>query len=339
LDGQFSERAVKEACGIKWAPPSIAALSNARRFAVGLAFPAEHRQSVAQVAESLAATFGEDRVLYDRFHQAEFARPDLDTHLAELYRTESDLVVIFLAPEYATGTWAGLQWRHVRQLLATIERERIMLVALGDPGDLAPLGTLGTIGYIDARHLSSDDLAEAIVARYRANRESQRETFVADVSRVDQYAPGTLVGRDPEIAFLSGVWNKAMRGESPRLHVVVIVGVGGAGKTALVSAWTVDFAAQDWPSCDAAFAWSFYGQGSHEQGASSAIARRPQLQRPDSKKDAAWPGSSGIVAHCSSSMVWTHCSIHRIRHNRASSRTSVSRAFSEALPRSIEACA
>src|SRR6185295_201572 len=42
------------------------------------------------------------------------------------------------------------------------------------------------------------------------------------------------------------------------------------GKTALVSKWAADLAHEDWPGCDAVFAWSFYSQGTREQTAASS---------------------------------------------------------------------
>jgi len=56
---------------------------------------------VEQVAGHLASAFGKERVLYDNYHEAEFARPNLDVYLPELYRERSELVVLFLYPEYA----------------------------------------------------------------------------------------------------------------------------------------------------------------------------------------------------------------------------------------------
>ena len=40
--------------------------------------------------------------------------------------------------------------------------------------------------------------------------------------------------------------------------------------TSLVAKWAADLAYQDWPGCDAVFAWSFYSQGTREQTAVSS---------------------------------------------------------------------
>jgi len=46
-----------------------------RRFEIALSFPGEHRDYVKEVAAHLASAFGEERVLYDHFHDAEAAIP------------------------------------------------------------------------------------------------------------------------------------------------------------------------------------------------------------------------------------------------------------------------
>ena len=61
-----------------------------------------------------------------------------------------------------------------------------------------------------------------------------------------------------------------MRGETKRPHVLTFVALGGEGKTSLVAKWAADLAHQDWPGCDAVFAWSFYSQGTREQTAASS---------------------------------------------------------------------
>ncbi len=57
-----------------------------KRFQIALSFPGEHRDFVEQVAAVLAEKTGRDRVLYDRYYEAEIARPDLDTDLQDLRR-------------------------------------------------------------------------------------------------------------------------------------------------------------------------------------------------------------------------------------------------------------
>ena len=94
--------------------------------------------------------------------------------------------------------------------------------------------------------------------------------FQADIARTLKYAPEKLIGRDGELKLLNDTWLKVRRAESPRPHVLTFVALGGEGKTSLVTKWAAEMAAQDWPGCDAAFAWSFYSQGAGEQRAASS---------------------------------------------------------------------
>jgi TIR domain-containing protein len=136
-----------------------------RRFRIALSFPGEHRPFVEQVAEHLAAAVGRERVLYDKFYEAEFARVNLDVYLPRLYREQSELIVLFLCPEYAAKRWCRLEWRHIRQLIATLDEDRIMLVSFGSPGDLSELGILSGDGYVDIGSRPASEIAGLILQR------------------------------------------------------------------------------------------------------------------------------------------------------------------------------
>src|SRR5437763_432991 len=143
---------------------------NAPRFTIALSYPGEHRQIVEPIADLLAKAFGEGQVLYDKYHDAELARLDLDTYLPSLYRESSELIVLFLCPEYAGKRWCNLEWRHIKQLIATVNAGRLMLLSIGDPGDLSTLGILRGDGYVDIAGLTAETVAEKIAKRLRLNR-------------------------------------------------------------------------------------------------------------------------------------------------------------------------
>jgi len=149
---------------------SAPSTSDARRFAVALSFPGEYRNIIKRVAKRLASTFGGQRVLYDKFHDAELARPDLDVYLPGLYREQSELLVVVLCPEYSSKPWCQLEWRHIRQLIATVEAKRIMFLSIGDPGDLTPMGVVPGDGYLDVARLTPAEIAQKIDLRYRLNQ-------------------------------------------------------------------------------------------------------------------------------------------------------------------------
>jgi hypothetical protein len=101
-----------------------------------------------------------------------------------------------------------------------------------------------------------------------------------DISRILKYAPTELIGRDDELKLLNAAWSGDITSPisiqgSPfkfccRPHILTFVALGGEGKTSLVAKWAAQMAGQDWPGCDAAFAWSFYSQGTSEQMAASS---------------------------------------------------------------------
>ncbi len=73
-----------------------------------------------------------------------------------------------------------------------------------------------------------------------------------------------LVGREKQLARLDTAWH------DPNTHVVTIVAWGGVGKTALVVEWMARMARDGWRGAERVFDWSFYSQGTREQGAASA---------------------------------------------------------------------
>jgi len=101
-------------------------------------------------------------------------------------------------------------------------------------------------------------------------RSIENTNFKADISRIDKYAPAELIGRESELALLDDAWNKVVAGEKTRPRVLTFVALGGEGKTSLLAKWAAQLAHEDWPGCEAAFAWSFYSQGTREQMAASS---------------------------------------------------------------------
>jgi Uncharacterized protein containing a TIR (Toll-Interleukin 1-resistance) domain len=146
-------------------PVMITNIPILRRFKISLSFPGEHRDLVEAIAERLAVIFSRERILYDKYHRAEFARPNLDTHLQKLYRYDSDLIVVFICADYQEKKWCGIEWRAIRDLINQKNvDERIMFVMCGK-GTVD--GVFGTIdGYIDANKIAVKDIVSDILKRY-----------------------------------------------------------------------------------------------------------------------------------------------------------------------------
>lgn len=132
------------------------------QFDVALSFPGESRDYVEQVARELEAILGPNRYFYDNNYIAQLARPSLDQLLQNIYRKQSDLIVVFLSGDYNKKEWCGLEFRVVREIIMERKHDRVMYVKLDD----APVeGVLKTDGYVDARKFSPKEVATFIAQR------------------------------------------------------------------------------------------------------------------------------------------------------------------------------
>jgi len=172
-----------------------------------------------------------------------------------------------------------------------------------------------------------------------------RPPIPADISRIIKYAPALLIGREDETRLLNDAWAKAKKSNvTKRPHVVTFVALGGEGKTSLVAKWAADLAYQNWPGCDAAFAWSFYSQGTREEVAASsdlflkealiffgdpAMAGRAQGAFDKGQRLAHLVGEK---RRFSSSMAWSRYNMRPIRRHPANSRTKASPRCSRGSP-------
>jgi serine/threonine protein kinase/tetratricopeptide (TPR) repeat protein len=73
-----------------------------------------------------------------------------------------------------------------------------------------------------------------------------------------------VFGRDEDIAFLNEAW------ANHRVNVVTIVAWAGVGKSTLINHWLQGMAAKQYRSAQFVFGWSFYRQGTTNEGSSSA---------------------------------------------------------------------
>jgi hypothetical protein len=140
-----------------------------KRFLVGISYPGTHRHLVSNVVFTLrrAAKLKREEILFDLFHEAEFARPDLGTYLPKLYETDSELVVVFLGGDYRKSKWCGLEWEVIRDIIERGGGHNIMPLRL----DLAKiLGLQWTDGYMDVSDRDPEEIAAKILERLRLNR-------------------------------------------------------------------------------------------------------------------------------------------------------------------------
>ena len=144
--------------------PSTLSSHNDRRFKIALSFPGEQRNRVEQIAAKLAAKYTKGGVLYDSYHCSEFARPNLDLHLQDLYHNQSDIIVVFVCADYDKKEWCGIEWRAIRDLMNQKSHDNRIMFVRCDKGDVK--GFFSTIdGYLDADKMTVDEIADAIIQR------------------------------------------------------------------------------------------------------------------------------------------------------------------------------
>lgn len=143
-----------------------------KRFKVALTFPGERRDSVEKIADLLVEALGEKRVFYDKYFEAELARPDLDIYLQKIYHAKSELVVVFLCAEYEKKEWCGLEWRAVRDLIKNRRTSDIMPIRFDDTHIR---GLFSIDDYINAKDHTPEQIAEYIIERYQINQETTEE--------------------------------------------------------------------------------------------------------------------------------------------------------------------
>ena len=135
-----------------------------KRFKIALSFPGEHREFIDKVALSLCETYDEEKILYDRFREAEFARPDLANYLQGLYRDDCELIAVFLCNEYAQKKWCGLELRVIQEVIMNNDYSRIMIFRF-DNAEIK--GFFYTDGGIFVNKHTPEKIAELIVKRVK----------------------------------------------------------------------------------------------------------------------------------------------------------------------------
>ena len=139
---------------------------NIRRFRVALSFAGEKRHFVDQVARILAQRFGEEKILYDKFHEAEFARSNLGIYLPDLYNHNSDLVVVVVCPYYDQKPWTGLEWAAIHDLLRQRKDSDVMLCRF----EYATVrGLYPTAGFVELDNKTPYQAASLILERLALN--------------------------------------------------------------------------------------------------------------------------------------------------------------------------
>ena len=151
-----------------------------KRFKVALSFAGEKRSYVKMVADLLACLFTEERILYDDFHKAEFARGRLLPELAKQYRSESDLIVVVICPNYDNKLWCGCEWDVINGLRKNQENEKMVMFSRFEK--VEPIDLNGTAGYINLDDISPEVFAGEILQRLAINEKKERYYYMSQAT-------------------------------------------------------------------------------------------------------------------------------------------------------------
>jgi hypothetical protein len=212
-----------------------------KRFRVAFSFAGEKRDFVAQVAALLASRFGEKAILYDKYHEAEFARRDLGIYLPDLYHDQSDLVIVVVCPDYDEKEWTGLEWTAIHDLLKERKDDDVMLCRF-EHAEVR--GLYSTAGFVELDSKTPEQTATLILERLALNEGKPKDYFAVRAAEPEpDLDPGDFlpdypepqpkwVGRQTETGKLRRAWRDRRR------RIQAVVGFGGEGKTALARRFT-----------------------------------------------------------------------------------------------------
>ena len=206
-----------------------------KRFRIAFSLAGEKRDFVAAVAAIVAARFGEEKILYDKYHEAEFANWKLGLLLQELYHDQSDLIVAVVCPDYSKKDWCGLEWVAIHGMLMSGKDREIMLCRF----EHAKLQGLNeNAGYIELDDKTPEQVAMLILERLALNEGKPKNYYTSDATK-SALPPNTIIpnnlprlqpffGRESELADIRAALDPASR-----TWGTLIDGDGGKGKTAL----------------------------------------------------------------------------------------------------------
>jgi tetratricopeptide (TPR) repeat protein len=198
-----------------------------KRFRIAFSFAGETRDFVAQVAAILARRFGETAILYDKYHEAEFARARLGRYLPKLYHEESELVVVIVCRDYPHKEWCGLEWDAIFDLLKQRRESEVMLSRF----DLANVeGLYSDAGFVELDGKTPEQAAQLILERLALNESKPASGARPAQTAIPHNLPRlqSFFGREDELAQI----RDALDPEN-RTWGALIDGPGGMGKTSL----------------------------------------------------------------------------------------------------------
>jgi hypothetical protein len=147
-----------------------------KRFKVALSFAGEKREFVREVACYLSEKFGSSRILYDKIYEVEFGKAKLKEYLANLYRSEAELIVAIICPNYPKKEWC----RNEKDVICSLIKEgNIKMVMLSNFNGEVLEDLNGEGGYIPLDNSSAEDFAINILVRLAQNEDKYDDFYLS----------------------------------------------------------------------------------------------------------------------------------------------------------------
>jgi tetratricopeptide (TPR) repeat protein len=206
-----------------------------KRFRIAFSFAGEKRDFVAEVAAILAGCFGEEQILYDKYHEAEFARHNLGIYLPDLYHDQSELVVVVVCPDYDEKEWTGLEWTAIHDLLKKRKDNEVMLSRF-EHAEVA--GIYSTAGYVELDDKTPEETAARILERLAINEGKPKDHYTLAGATSARTASTTTPNNLPRLEPFFGRTEELKQiaealDPEARTWGALIDGPGGMGKTSL----------------------------------------------------------------------------------------------------------
>ena len=157
--------------------------TSTKRFRIAFSFAGEKRAFVKATAQILAERLGEDKILYDKFHEAEFAYANLAFDLPSLYKKETDLIVTVLCHDYKQKEWCGLEWRAIFSMIKSNQSKKVLLSRFDfvEDEDLN-----GLAGFIDLDEKTPELFVTRILQRLAINEGKPKDHYTKDCTETTQ---------------------------------------------------------------------------------------------------------------------------------------------------------
>ena len=220
---------------------------SSKRFRIALSFAGVHRPFVAQVADILAKQLGQDKILYDKYYEAEFAQADLAWDLPELYHRQTDLIVVIFCPGYLGREWCGLEWRAIYGLIKQPDLVKTVMLSRFEKAE--GRGLNGLAGFVELDDTTPAQFAQLILQRLALVQGSGTGANLAPadlgIPHASSYHPSNLpggyigqlfLGREDFLKELHASLEKtthptAITQQQRQSVATGIEGLGGLGKT------------------------------------------------------------------------------------------------------------